>query len=155
MSKLSTRWIPHNESSFSNWIRSSYSESLRHLTYLVERRWTSARSLISFFNHGRQAWNEYSKWEWMNAPYGLWKSAVMISMNDAFISLIIEFAFFAAYIRTHVCVFLLSVKKRVFELSRVWPWRWPLGGTPYMVFIGPVFHNTTKTCLKRKRHGGF
>ncbi len=44
------------------------------------------------------------------------------------------------YIRTHVSVFLLSVKKRVFELSRVWPWRWPHGGTPYMVLIGPVFH---------------
>ncbi len=53
-------------------------------------------------------------------------------------------------IRTHVYVFLFSVKKRVFELSRVWPWRWPRGCTPYMVFIGPVFHNTIKTCLKRE-----
>ncbi len=29
------------------------------------------------------------------------------------------------------------------------------GGTPYMVFIGPVFHNTIKTCLKRVGHGGY
>ncbi len=43
------------------------------------------------------------------------------------------------YIRTHVYMFLFSVKKRVFELSRVWPWRWSRGGTTYMVFIGPVF----------------
>ncbi len=45
------------------------------------------------------------------------------------------------FIRTHVYVFLFSVKKTVFELSRVWPWRWPREGTPYMVFIGPVSHN--------------
>ncbi len=66
-------------------------------TNLVERRWTSSRSLISFFSHGRQAWNEYSKWRQMNAPYNLWKSAGVISMNDTFIALIIEFAFFAAF----------------------------------------------------------
>ncbi len=59
------------------------------------------------------------------------------------------------YIRTHVYVFLLSVKKCVFELSRVWPWRWPRGGTPYIVFIGPVFHYTSKTCLKTVGHGGY
>ncbi len=45
--------------------------------------------------------------------------------------------------RTHVYVFLLSVKKHVVELSRVWPWRWPRGGTTCKVFIGPVFHKTT------------
>ncbi len=39
------------------------------------------------------------------------------------------------YIRTHVYVFLFSVKKRVFELSWIWPWRWPRGGTPRMAFI--------------------
>ncbi len=59
------------------------------------------------------------------------------------------------YIRTHVYVFHFSVKKRVFELSRVWPWKWPCGGTPYMVFIGPVFHYTNKICLKRVKHVGF
>ncbi len=59
------------------------------------------------------------------------------------------------YIRTHVCVFLLSVIKRVFELSRVWPWRWPRGGTPYLVFICPIFHYTVKTCLKRVRYCGY
>ncbi len=47
------------------------------------------------------------------------------------------------------------VEKRVFELSRVWPWRWPRGGTPYMVFIDPIFHYTIKTCLKRVGHCGF
>ncbi len=48
------------------------------------------------------------------------------------------------YIRTHVYVFLFSVKKCVFELPQVWPWRWPCGGTPYMVFIGPVFRQLLK-----------
>ncbi len=54
------------------------------------------------------------------------------------------------YIITHVYVFLFSVKKYVFE-----PWRWPRGGTPFMVFIGPVFHKTIKTCLKRVWHCGY
>ncbi len=59
------------------------------------------------------------------------------------------------YIRAHVYVFLFRVKKRVFELSWVWPWRWPRGGTPYMVSIGPVFHYTIKTCLKRVGYCGY
>ncbi len=59
------------------------------------------------------------------------------------------------YIRTHVYVFLFSVKRRVFELLRVWPWRWPCGGTPYMVFIGPVFHYTNQTCSKTVGHCGY
>ncbi len=59
------------------------------------------------------------------------------------------------YIRTHVYVLLFSVKKRVFELSQVWPWRWPHGGTPYMEFIGSVFHYTIKTCLKRVGYCGY
>ncbi len=59
------------------------------------------------------------------------------------------------YIGTHVYMFLFSVKKRVFELSRVWPWRWPREGTPYMVFIGPVFHYTIKTYLRRVWHCGY
>ncbi len=42
--------LQDNESSFSNWTCSSYKESLRHLTYLVERRWTSSSSFLS---HGR------------------------------------------------------------------------------------------------------
>ncbi len=29
-----------------------------------------------------------------------------------------------------------------------------VGVSPYMVFIGPAFQNTTKTCLKRVGHGG-
>ncbi len=53
-----------------------------------------------------------------------------------------------------MCSFLVW-KKRVFELSRVCPCRWTPGGTPYMVFIGAVFHNITKTCLKRLGHGGY
>ncbi len=59
------------------------------------------------------------------------------------------------YKRAHVYMLLFSEKKRVFELSRVWPWRWPRGGTPYMGFIGPVFHYTNKTCLKREGHCGY
>ncbi len=55
---------------------------------------------------------------------------------------------------TYMCSFLVW-KKTVFELSRGWSWRWPCGGTPYMVFIGPVVHNTTKSCLKRIGHGGY
>ncbi len=42
----------------------------------------------------------------------------------------------------------------MFELSRVWPTRWPLEATPYMVFFGPVFHNTKKTNLKGIGHCG-
>ncbi len=30
-----------------------------------------------------------------------------------------------------------------------------VGATPYMVFIGSVFHDTIKTCLKRVGHCGF
>ncbi len=96
------------ESDFSNWNRSSYSESLRHLTYLVERRWTSSRSLISFFSHGRQAWNEYPKLAWMDAPYNLWESAGVISMNDALIALIIEFTFLAAFAHLRLSLSVLS-----------------------------------------------
>ncbi len=59
------------------------------------------------------------------------------------------------FIRLHVYGFLFSVKKCVFELSRVWPWRWPCGGTQYMVYIGPVFHNTIKTCLKTVGYCGY
>ncbi len=51
----------------------------------------------------------------------------------------------------HAYVFLWSVKMRVFELSRVWPWRWPLGGTPYMEFIGPVFLKTIKNVFDESR----
>ncbi len=53
-----------------------------------------------------------------------------------------------------MCSFLVW-KKRVFELPRVWPWRWPRVGNPFMVFIGFVFHNIIKTCLKREGHGGY
>ncbi len=53
-----------------------------------------------------------------------------------------------------MCSFLVW-KKRVFELSRVWPWRWSRGGTPYMEFIGPVFHYTIQAYLKRVRHCGY
>ncbi len=48
------------------------------------------------------------------------------------------------YIRTHVYMFIFSVKIRVFEFSRNWPWRWPCRDTPYMVFIGLVYHYTIK-----------
>ncbi len=57
------------------------------------------------------------------------------------------------YVATHEYVFLFSVKKRVFELSRVRLWRGGGGGTPYMVIIGPVLHNTIQTCLKRVGRG--
>ncbi len=29
------------------------------------------------------------------------------------------------------------------------------GGTPYMVFIGPIHYYTIGTCLKRVEHGGY
>ncbi len=45
--------LQDSEPSFGKWTRSLYSEPLRHLTYLVERRWTFSRSLISFFSQGR------------------------------------------------------------------------------------------------------
>ncbi len=50
--------------------------------------------------------------------------------------------------KTCICV-PFKCEERVLEFSRVWPWRWPRGGTPCMIFIGPVFHYTIKTCLKR------
>ncbi len=166
MSPLSI--LQDNESRFSNWALSSYSVSRRLFTSLVERLWTSSSNLMSFLSHGRQAWNEHSKWGLIKVPCRLSKSVGVVFINDAFMALIIEFALFAKqtrydmthicdryYIRTHVCMFLFSVRKRVFELSRVWPWRWPRGGTPYMVFIDPVFHFTSKTCLKRIGHYGY
>ncbi len=109
--------LQDNESSFSNWTRSSYSESLRHLNNLVERRWTSSRSLISPLSHDRQAWDEYSKWGRMNASDNLWKNAGVLSMNDAFIALIIEFAFFAAFAHWRLG---LSVSSTITPKSRWW-----------------------------------
>ncbi len=110
--------LQYNESSFSNWTRSSFSESLSDLTNLVERRWTSSISLISFFSHGRQTWNEYSKWGRMSAPYNLWKSAGVISMNDIalIIALIIEFAFFATFAHWRLG---LSVSSTITPKSRI------------------------------------
>ncbi len=43
----------YNESCFSNWTHSSYSECLRHFTSLVECHCTSSTSLISFFSQRR------------------------------------------------------------------------------------------------------
>ncbi len=59
------------------------------------------------------------------------------------------------YIRTRVYVFLFSVKNaclnyREFDLEGEL-----VGGTLCMVFIGQVFHNTTKFCLKRVGNGGY
>ncbi len=56
------------------------------------------------------------------------------------------------YIRTHVYVFLFSMcfNYREFDLKRD-----PLGGAPYVVFIGPIFHNTIEACLKRVGHCGY
>ncbi len=33
--------------------------------------------------------------------------------------------------------------------------RGPCGRTPYVVFIGGIFQNTTESCLKRMKHGGY
>ncbi len=54
----------------------------------------------------------------------------------------------------YMCSFLVW-KKRVFELSRVSPWRWLDRVHPYIVFIDPVFHNTIKIYLNRVGHGGY
>ncbi len=64
----------------------------------VERRWTSSSSLIYYFNHGHQAWDEYSKWGRINAPYNLWRSAGVISVNDTFMAIIIELVLLAAVV---------------------------------------------------------
>ncbi len=54
----------------------------------------------------------------------------------------------------HMCSFLVwkhvCLNNREFDLEGNL-----VGVTPYMVFIGPVFHNTTKTCLKGVGHGGY
>ncbi len=49
---------------------------------------------MSFLSHGRQAWNEYSKWGRRKVPYNLSKNVFVIFINVAFI---IEFALFAAF----------------------------------------------------------
>ncbi len=59
------------------------------------------------------------------------------------------------YIRTHVYVFLFSVKNtclnyREFDLEGDL-----VGVAPYMVFIGPVFHYTITACLKTVGHCGY
>ncbi len=81
----------------------------------------------------------------MCAEYDKWSKSIQTRYNTTYICP-------RCYIRTRIYVFLLSVKKCAFELSWVWPWRWPRGGTPYMLFVGPVFHHTTKKWLKRVRH---
>ncbi len=43
-----------------------------------------------FFSHGRQAWNEHFKWRRMNVPYNLGKRAGIITINAAFMVLIVE-----------------------------------------------------------------
>ncbi len=49
----------------------------------------------------------------------------------------------------------LQEVRHMSRLSRVWPLRRPCGGTQCVVFIGPIFHNTIETCLKRVAHGGY
>ncbi len=44
---------------------------------------------------------------------------------------------------------LVHCDKRVFWLSRFWPWRWPCGATPY------IYHNTIAICLKGAENGGY
>ncbi len=52
-----------------------------------------------------------------------------------------------------MCSFLVwknaSLNYRKFDLEG------NLVGVPYMVYIGPVFHNTNKTCLKTVGHCGY
>ncbi len=105
------------ECNFSNWTLSSYSDSLRHFTSLAERRWTSSYSLVSFFSPRRQAWTEFSKWGRMNAPYNSWERADVISMNNDFIALIIEFTFFAAFAHWRLG---LSGSSTITSKSRWW-----------------------------------
>ncbi len=59
------------------------------------------------------------------------------------------------HVRTHVYAFLFSVKKNACSNYREFDLEGDLvGGSQYMVFIGPAFQNTTNTCLKRVGHGG-
>ncbi len=48
----------------------------------------------------------------------------------------------------------LLVWKNACLNSREFDLEGDLVGTPYIVFIGPVFHNTVKTCLKIVGYGG-
>ncbi len=52
---------------------------------------------MSFLSHGRQAWNEHSKWGRVKVPYNLSKSVGVIFINDALEALVIEFTLFAAF----------------------------------------------------------
>ncbi len=59
------------------------------------------------------------------------------------------------YIKTHVVVFLFSVKNACLNYREFGLEGYLVGGTPYVLFIGPIFHNTIETCLKRVGHGGY
>ncbi len=52
---------------------------------------------MSVLSHGRQAWNDHSKWGRLKVPYYLWKNVGLIFINDALMALIFEFAIFAAF----------------------------------------------------------
>ncbi len=115
MSPLSI--LQDNESRFSNWALSSYSMSWRPFTSLVERLWTSSSNSMSFLSHGRQTWNEYSKWGCIKAACSLSKSVGVIFINDAFMALIIELALFAAFAHWR---WGLSVSSTITPKSRWW-----------------------------------
>ncbi len=57
-------------------------------------------------------------------------------------------------IKTHVYTFRFCVKKACLNYHEFDLEGDHIGGTTYMVFIGPVFHNNIYTCLKRVGHGG-
>ncbi len=94
--------LQDNKTKFSKWALSSYSVSLRSITSLVERTGRLLAAYYPFFSHGHQAWNEYSKWGWMNVPYSIWKSAKVIFIIDALMALIIEFRGINALAMSHV-----------------------------------------------------
>ncbi len=48
----------------------------------------------------------------MNAPYILWKSAGVISMNDAFFALIIEFAIFRG-----LCALAIRLERLIYDYA--------------------------------------
>ncbi len=111
----------------------------------LQRTWVSKRTVIIFFFSGSKLIfkNRYrvlriSNLNWLflfliNLSYSthIWNAYIAGKQSKSLQTrYVTTYIYDRYYIRTHVYVFLFSVEKRVFELSWVWPWRWPRGGYP-------------------------